>query len=229
MPYLCCYCPLNLSISFYPHHSSTKLSASHVRSPSLFIIWTAASLLCGSAGHAAVLLQCCCNVPAPLCLLASAVFWPQCLFSHAEVLYSLSLCLWEVLSSCWELNRCLLGLHLTSYLAASSPSLVGSWFSLRTQLYLPLLTERVKELHFQEFSLVRSSCPLNLESRHAWSSPSQDTVQSQVKSWFKVSEVSGTAPVKCLWCRITGQPSINASLAKMLFPSLPAYKCGDVF
>lgn len=44
---------------------------------------------------------------------------------------------------------------------------------------------------------------------------SQDIVQSRVKSRFKVSEVSGTAPIICLWCRIIGQQPINASLAKM--------------
>lgn len=39
--------------------------------------------------------------------------------------------------------------------------------------------------------------------------------QSKVRSWLKVSEVSGSAPVICLWCRITGRQPINASLAKM--------------
>lgn len=40
-------------------------------------------------------------------------------------------------------------------------------------------------------------------------------IQTWVRSWFKISELSGTAPIKYQGCRITGQPSINASMAKM--------------
>lgn len=47
-------------------------------------------------------------------------------------------------------------------------------------------------------------------------------IQTQVMSWFTVSEVSGTVPFKCQRCRSTGLPPINASVNKMLCFSPPS-------
>lgn len=40
-------------------------------------------------------------------------------------------------------------------------------------------------------------------------------IQTWVKSWLKASEPSGTAAIKHQRCRITGQQSINATMAKI--------------
>lgn len=76
-----CHIPSFLS------HSGSKLSASHAQSPSLLTVWIAASLLCGGAERAAMLLLPC--VPHPL-----QYSDLQPLFSHLKVscsLFTLSL------------------------------------------------------------------------------------------------------------------------------------------
>lgn len=99
-----------------------------------------------------------------------------------------------------------------------------SWFCLNTNpLYrLPLLAGGIKfgtavsvVLIVGKQLQVPSKFGKQSDAQNKISCKSQDIVQSRVKSWFKVSEVSGTAPIICLWCRITGQQPINASLAKM--------------